>query len=350
MAPEGNIRQPDKNQPGVRRIVSAWRTLHPDPDRPTLVACSAGADSSALLLALRTATDRLVAAHIRHDLRPDPESEGDLEAARSLAESLGVPFRHDAVRVRELGGNAEAEARKARYAALLKIAAEEGCASIALAHHAEDQLETVLMALLRGSGPKGLSGMPPSRTDSESGVAIIRPMLRVRRAEAEGICRASGWAWREDATNLDTDRLRAGLRHLVLPRLIELRPDAPLRACDAADLLRGCQDLIEQSAGVLTESVERDGASARLDRAAAKETSPVVLGQWLRDELQRISVGMGMDRVRAREVAKVCRAIGDGSGEVRVFTLGPGVVRVERVCVVVERGPQSSEEPLTEEA
>ncbi len=350
MAPEGNIRQPDKKQPGVRRIVSTWRALHPDPDRPTLVACSAGADSSALLLALRTATDRLVAAHIRHDLRPDPESEGDLQAARSLAASLGVPFRHDAVRVRELGGNAEAEARKARYAALLKIAAEEGCASIALAHHAEDQLETVLMALLRGSGPRGLSGMPPSRTDSESGIAIIRPMLRVRRAEAEGICIASGWAWREDATNLDTDRLRAGLRHLVLPRLIELRPDAPLRACDAADLLRGCQDLIEQGATGLAALVERDGATARLDRAAAKETSPVVLGQWLRDELHRISGGSGMDRVRAREVSKVCRAIADGSGEVRVFTLGPGVVRVERACVVVEPGPQNPEKELSEES
>ncbi|TVS03064.1 MAG: tRNA lysidine(34) synthetase TilS [Phycisphaerales bacterium] len=345
MAPEGNIRQPEKKQPGVRRIVSAWRRLHPDADRPTLLACSAGADSSALLLALRTATDRLIAAHIRHDLRPDSETEGDLDAARSLAESLGVPFRHETVRVRELGGNAEAEARRARYAALSRIASEEDCASIALAHHADDQLETVLMALLRGAGPGGLSGMPPSRIDPESGVRLIRPMLRVHRAEAEAICRACGWVWREDATNRDTDRLRAGLRHLVIPQLLELRPDAPLRACDAADLLRGCQELIEQGAAELGANTDRDGAAARLDREDARQSSPVVLGQWIRDELRRISGGVGMDRVRAREVAKVCRAIADGSGEARVFTLGPGVVRVERDSVVVEPArPQIKEQ------
>ncbi len=345
MAPEGNIRQPEKKVPGVRRIVSAWRTLHPDTDRPTLVACSAGADSSALLLALRTATDRLVAAHIRHDLRPDPETEADLNAARSLAESLGIPFRHEMVRVRELGGNAEAEARGARYAALLRIASEEDCASIALAHHADDQLETVLMALFRGAGPGGLSGMTPSRTDPESGVRLIRPMLRVRRAEAEAICLACGWAWREDATNRDTDRLRAGLRHLVIPQLLELRPDAPLRACDAADLLRGCQELIEREAAELVEKAECRGATARLDRGAARQSSPVVLGQWIRDELRRISGGAGMDKVRAREVAKVCRAIADGSGEVRVFTLGPGVVKVLREHIDVEPAEPNSKEP-----
>lgn len=346
MRPEGNIRRPDKRNSAVRAIVGAWRRLHPEPSAPTLVACSGGADSSALLLALSSATDRLVVAHIRHDLRAEHETAGDEDAVAALADELGVAFRRAEIRVRELGGNAEAAARQARYRALGRIAEEAGCASIALAHHAEDQLETVLMALVRGSGPRGLSGMPPSRVDPESGVLLIRPMLRVRRAEAEAICHSCGWAWREDATNADTDRLRAGLRHLVIPRLLELRPDAPLRACDAADLLRGCQLLVERASAELAAHAARDGGFVRIGRDVARAASPVALGQWIRDELRGISGGSGMDRVRAREVSKACGAIADGSGEARVFTLGPGVVRVIRESVVIEPAPPNEKEPL----
>ena len=149
--PHRGVRRSD---PAVAEVVARWRRL--TGGARTLVACSGGADSVALLLMLRAATDDLVAGHVVHDLRPRDEALADRDAVRGLADACGVPFVSEEVRVP--AGNAEGMARTARYEALARMAQEHGCASVASAHHAGDQLEGVVMALVRGAGVRGLGG------------------------------------------------------------------------------------------------------------------------------------------------------------------------------------------------
>ena len=246
----------------VAAIVRAWRrqtTLRKRDGKEaqggrTLVGCSGGADSVALLLALAAATDRLVVGHVVHDLRPREEALADREFVRDLAERLGLEFAEAEVGVKAKrkergakGGsgtrNVEALARRARYAALMEMAGERGIRFVAVAHHADDQLETVVMSLLRGSGPAGLSGMPERRVlgwPDELRVWLVRPMLGavirggITREVCRRMCERAGIAWREDATNADTSRLRSAVRHRVVPVLKEIRPSAAERATSAA--------------------------------------------------------------------------------------------------------------------
>src|SRR5262249_13089156 len=157
-----SISLPRRTDPTVRAITRSWRSLtggtsrgH-DRARRTLIACSGGGDSCGLALALAAAisnpADLLVIAHLVHDMRPESEPLAHRDAPRDLASALGLPFVERSIRVKTAGGNAEAVARRLRYQALAQLASEHGCPFIATAHHAQDQLETMLMALIRGSG------------------------------------------------------------------------------------------------------------------------------------------------------------------------------------------------------
>lgn len=257
LQPVSTTRQPTRDS-RVRRVIAEWRRLTGgtrvrDAERSTLVACSGGADSSALAIALATAPARVALAHVLHDMRPPDEAIADRNAVRALADRLGLDFLESSVGVRSRSGNTERIARDLRYEALDALCAEAGCAYVATAHHADDQLETVLMRILRGAGPVGLAGIAPSRPLSRS--TLVRPMLVIEREECEGICLANGWVWREDLTNLDTTRTRAAIRHNVIPELKAIRPDAARRAAVSADT---CRDASSSLGAV----------ARRLDRAA----------------------------------------------------------------------------------
>ncbi|WP_412063101.1 tRNA lysidine(34) synthetase TilS [Rubrivirga sp. IMCC45206] len=179
-----------------------------------MVAASGGVDSTVLLHTLVALGVDVVAAHVDHSLRSDSADDGAFVAA--LATSLGVPWVRRTVAVGE--GNVQAEARRARYAALAEAAREQVCVAVATGHTATDQAETVLLALARGAGLRGLAGMPPVRPLAE-GIVLARPLLQSSRAEVEAVARQRGWAWREDPSNA-TDRFtRNRLRHTALPAL-----------------------------------------------------------------------------------------------------------------------------------
>jgi tRNA(Ile)-lysidine synthase TilS/MesJ len=139
-----------------------------DKARRTLIACSGGADSSGLVLGLAAAVsepaDLFVVAHIVHDMRTPREALADRDSARDLAATLGLPFAEDHIRVK--GGNAEANRPPPPLPGLAALAKTHGCPYIATAHHADDQLETILMGLLRGSGPRAW----PARQNAASRV------------------------------------------------------------------------------------------------------------------------------------------------------------------------------------
>jgi len=189
---------------------------------PSLVGVSGGADSVALLMGLArlappTALSRLVVVHADHGLRPD--SAADRGFVEDLAAGLGLPCvttRLDLTPDRG-GEGLEARARRLRYAFLAEAAHDIGARHVVVAHTADDQAETVLHRILRGTGPAGLAGMRRSRALAD-GVALVRPLLHVPRRLGREFLEATGRAWREDASNRDPRRARNFLRHEVLPR------------------------------------------------------------------------------------------------------------------------------------
>jgi tRNA(Ile)-lysidine synthetase-like protein len=259
----------------VRTIIGAWRRLTGgasvrDTARRTLVACSGGADSSALLLALASVNPGPEACHVVHDMRPPEQAERDADRTAALCDALGVPFHRAAVRVAHAAGNLESNARRARYDALAGVAQRRGLRFVATGHHADDQLETILMRLLRGAGARGLAGIRATRPLGGA-TTLLRPMLGVTRAEAESLCTDAAWAWNRDATNEDTSRLRAALRASVLPALRGVEPDAARRAARSGAAVASSADAVEAwAAAVLADA-------ARSDNRVVIETEKLVL-------------------------------------------------------------------------
>lgn len=190
------------------------------PDRRILVAVSGGADSMALLWLLHHAGRNLVVGHIDHRLR-GAASEDDAGFVAAHCRELDIPCR---VAVAcDLSSDAnEALAREVRYRLLTKIARAEDCGIVATGHTADDQLETVLVNWLRGAAVTGLTGMRARRELGED-LALVRPLMKVARAQTRELCRAVGWTWREDATNSDPKFLRNRIRHELVPLLCSLR-------------------------------------------------------------------------------------------------------------------------------
>ncbi len=225
-----------------------------------LVAVSGGADSVAMLRVLAILAPRrkwrlrLAVGHVQHHLRP--EAEADAEFVESLAESVGLPYERRDLDLRPGGGdtpvdadrenNLEARARVARYAALGDMAQAAECPFIATAHHADDQLETLLMRVLRGTDVAGLRGIA-WRRPLDDGATLIRPMLASDHAEAIDFLGHLGQVWCEDATNLDTQRTRARLRRDVLPVLRDLRPSVARKSVELGDRMRRAFDRLRDT-------------------------------------------------------------------------------------------------------
>ena len=189
------------------------------------LAVSGGPDSLALLLLARAALpDRIAAATVDHGLRPEAAQEADMVAR--VCASLDVP--HRTLRVEVPAGNVQSQARAARYAALADWMEAEGLEALATAHHADDQAETLLLRLNRGSGASGLAGVRARGLVPNTRLPLVRPLLGWRRAELAGIVSAAGIDAAQDPSNLDDrfDRVRirkalAGAEWLDVPALAQ---------------------------------------------------------------------------------------------------------------------------------
>jgi tRNA(Ile)-lysidine synthetase-like protein len=216
-------------------------------DGPLVLGVSGGADSVALLLACcchaeRGSMPRPVVVHVNHQLREDAEEDGLF--VENLCETYGVRCVPTAVFPDKLPGNIAENARTLRYEMLATVARDVGAPAVAVAHHGDDQLETMLMALCRGTGADGLTGMPWRRTLAD-GIDLVRPLLAARTSDCEAYCRAAGVTWRTDPSNHDRDRARARLRQDVIPVLEELWPDAARRATGAANAVDAARTALE---------------------------------------------------------------------------------------------------------
>ncbi|WP_428387169.1 tRNA lysidine(34) synthetase TilS [Mucisphaera sp.] len=314
------------HDPLVREIAHALRHrcgYQPRPHRSIVVGCSAGGDSQALLHALcwlsgrRSWPFKVILAHVNHHLT---EQSDEAEALlREQADRLGITYAHRSIHPHHHGGNLENTARKQRHAALRSIAHEHDASAIALAHHADDQLETMLMRLLRGASPAGLAGMAWTRQSTRSGLQLIRPMLAVTHAQALDFLQRHEIPWLEDPLNSKPNVRRNRLRAGVLPTLRESWPNGHERALDAADQLRQWARFIDAQARHVRDHFQETptGPIAQRDKLAASPDP--LLATALRAEL--LQAGVPSDRLKTKTLQRLVPAIRDRSSQPRHWHL-----------------------------
>ncbi|HEY0407437.1 MAG TPA: tRNA lysidine(34) synthetase TilS [Pyrinomonadaceae bacterium] len=303
----GTKRSVRLKKPGLsrfaRRLLLEWRRLDALKDAAcVIVAVSGGADSTALLLALaelnesgRASLPRLVVAHLDHGLR-DEAGRADALFVAELAQRLGYESKLCRAKVREQAAinsdNLEQAARRARYSFFAASARECGASVVLTAHTLDDQAETVLLRLLRGSGADGLGAMEVARPlAAESDALLLRPLLSwATRSLTQSYCRERGVEFRQDEMNDDLSFARVRVRKELLPllrsfngRICEtlartatlLREDAAALNLAAAELLAAASDSQTDAGPTLLRVNVLRAAPASLRRRA--------LRQWLRD-------------------------------------------------------------------
>ncbi|MGC9467413.1 MAG: tRNA lysidine(34) synthetase TilS [Anaerolineae bacterium] len=257
------------------REVSAYIERHQliESGSRIVVGVSGGPDSVTLLHVLHTLAEPrnfdLHVAHLHHGIRGE-EADMDMAFVANLAGQLRLPCTTDEFDVPALAEeeklSLEEAARRARYAFLCHVAQHVGARRIAVGHNADDQAETVLMHLLRGTGPAGLRGMLPATKLRDyrlippcerppSDLVVVRPLLSIPRAQIEAYCREEGVATRYDRSNLDTTYFRNKLRHEVLPYLAEINPRISERLRNLAEVVRADYKLLQEFVSVAHDTL-----------------------------------------------------------------------------------------------
>jgi len=283
-----------------------------------VVALSGGPDSVCLLDILYRLQDPfgidLVVAHFDHGLRPS-EDESETQFVGSMAKSLDLPFetkRAGAV-LRAGDSSLEERAREARYQFLEEVREEVQAQKIALGHNLNDQAETVLMRLLRGSGPSGLAGIPPYRDDK-----VIRPLIELRREEIEGYLGTRGLQYVSDPSNLDTRLLRNRIRLELLPQLKKYQPKIMELLGQTAEIMRTDDVWLEEEAEVWINEVAEKGANGKVSIPLSPFAAlPEALkARVIRQALRR--AGGNLRRVGFRHVEAINRVAAGERPQARV--------------------------------
>jgi tRNA(Ile)-lysidine synthase len=275
------------------------------PGRRALVAVSGGADSVALLDLLVATREHhgldLVAAHVDHGIHPESAAVADRVA--ELAGRLGVPLVRGRLRLGPGAGETLARARRHRW---LEAARRRARADLVLlAHHADDQAETVLMRVLRGTAPAGLAGIRPVRGP------VVRPLLGASRAELRAHCRARGLPWWDDPANEDPVHLRSWLRGSLLPAIRERVPDA------GGALVRVAAAAAAECAAWDAALDQLPGLAPEAEPAGASVVAPVLAGydsQLARAVLRGLARRAGCPLGPARAARVVAWLPGAASG------------------------------------
>ncbi|MEB3196021.1 MAG: tRNA lysidine(34) synthetase TilS [Candidatus Sericytochromatia bacterium] len=247
---------------------------------PILVGLSGGSDSMALTLALREAGYSLQAAHLDHGCAPSSARDADWVEDWCQQQNIRL-FR--ARMAFDPGVGFETRAREARLAWLANCARMHGCPWVALGHQREDQAETLIFRLARGTGPEGLRGILPVRPLAE-GVQLLHPLLGFSRDRLQHYLSAAGHTWLSDPSNDWRERSRNRIRHEVLPALRQIHPEAVAKVAELAALVREEEaEAAGRTARWLSYCVEPlDSETFLLDRLAWLRLSPLERARALR--------------------------------------------------------------------
>ncbi|MBR6102056.1 MAG: tRNA lysidine(34) synthetase TilS [Ruminococcus sp.] len=295
---------------------------------PVLCGLSGGADSTALLLCLYELGCNVSACHINHGLRGE-EADRDEQFCRELCERLGVPFTAVRIDVRafvaETGKSVEEAARELRYREFAKLT--EG--RLATAHTLSDSLETALFNLARGTGAKGLCGIPPVRGE------IIRPLIECTRAEVEAFLAERGQSFVTDSTNLTDEYTRNRLRHGAVPVLKGINPAAEQAFLRLSESLSADDEyLFREAERLLSEARGKHGYTVK---TLAQAEQPV---------LSRAVMLLLSERSLPYDTARVTELCG-------MIRKGQGRVTLSRdICALASQGEfriAEPEKPVTDE-
>ncbi len=310
------------------RFAAGLAALWPEEERtgPLGLAVSGGPDSLALMLLAHAALPgRVAVCSIDHGLRP--EAAGEVALVERLAGERGIPFT--AITLVPRPGNLQAQARAGRYAALAGWAQERGLGAVATAHHADDQAETLLMRLNRGSGLAGLAGVRAASRIEGSEAVLLRPLLGWRKAELEAVVSAAGITPVQDPSNANPDFERAAIR----ARLAGADWLDPARlAASAAHIAEGWQALQWYAECEWDEMVVRDADAPGGLGFVYCANSPRVVAI---ETICRIIAELGGHATRA-EAARAWDRLwqGDNASLGGVLAV-PGVEKVEKVGVMM---------------
>jgi tRNA(Ile)-lysidine synthase len=297
----------------IRRAVRAALAALPEPPTTVIVALSGGADSLALAAAAafeaRAAGIRVRSVTADHGLQDASERVAAEAAAKASA--LGIDAIVERVVVADSGEGPEADARAARYAALRRVAQRDS-APVLLGHTLDDQAETVLLGLSRGSGAGSLQGMAPVRID-EDGTTWIRPLLAVRRETTRAACAAEGLDPWSDPHNADPRYLRVRARERVLPVLeAELGPGIAEALARTAEQLREDAEAFDEMIHETIEDIVEHAEAGISVSAAALAANPAALRNRVIRLVVQSEFGVGLTRAQTVEVA---RLVTDWSGQ-----------------------------------
>ena len=285
---------------------------------PLGVAFSGGADSTALLLAAQARwPGQVVALHVHHGIQA--VAEDFVRHCQDFCEARHIPLFVAYVDGRhELGESPEDAARKARYGALADLAQSHQLAQVALGQHADDQIETLLLALSRGAGLPGLAGMAAHFT--RHGVAFIRPLLALSAQDIRAWLVASGVAFIEDPSNGNTDFVRNRIRHQVLPTLAQAFPQYRVTFTRSMAHLAQAEQLLRATAAQDLQTVGIPPQIALL-QAFSPERQANLLRHWLKH-----SYGVVPSTVQLTELQKQLMACRTRGHNIQL-KLGEGFVR-----------------------
>ncbi len=237
-----------------------------------VAAVSGGPDSMALLHLLKTMAEdvpfHIVVAHVNHQFR-GAESDAEAKLVGRLAREWGMPFETAELGlpayIAETGMNAQSAAREKRYRFLKQVAERNSCSVLLTGHHADDQAETVLMRLIRGTGPSGLAGIKPRRKEED--LELIRPLLRITKCELLDYCKRNGVPFAVDSSNVDRHYFRNTVRLDLIPMLEKHNPKLKASLVRLADMAAMDDDYMEdQTFKAFEEWVSPSGEGFRLER------------------------------------------------------------------------------------
>lgn len=267
----------------VRRFLSKNSKLSAEDSRPVIVALSGGADSVALLSVLTALGYRCIAAHCNYHLR-GKESDRDEAHAEKIAGILGAQFVRKDFNVEEFrknnnGISIETACRELRYSWFLQLSVEFDAQGIAVGHNSDDNCETLLFNLFRGTGLKGLRGILPVNDNN-----IIRPLLQISRSEIEAYLNRTGYDYIVDSTNLKNDYSRNKIRNAVLPSIDKVFPNGRNGILKTIDIVRNQERFYQNCISELKKKyTDSDGRIRLLDLVASEKFPELLLFEWERD-------------------------------------------------------------------
>jgi len=292
----------------------------------------------ALLFCAKKSGIPIVACHVIHDMRPESETSKDVDCVTKICNSLGIELRVEKVSAAQFQGNSENIYRYLRREKLEAVAksfetdTEDGISYIATGHHADDQLETLLMKICRGTGLDGLSGIAEKMFEGNQyeNAIFVRPMLSVTKKEIYEICKENNIDFVEDSTNKNTDFTRNAIREKVVPILRELFPKCAEHSTSAAKAARSAINLVDEKVDALHrfERMNFDPFQCIIRIEALQVSEDVVIYSWLRRAIARLPSTTKIDKINSTMYNQVIEAIRNRKHKKFIWT--------EKVTVLVD--------------